>query len=81
MIGKGNAGYRWRGHSRGSHIRSGSKLYFLGILLSLDASLISFHVLVVNFQLIVGLYKLFLHIVELDLQDIDGVILDLHLLL
>jgi hypothetical protein len=37
--------------------------------------------LVVNFQLIVGLYKLFLHIVELDLQDIDGVILDLHLLL
>jgi hypothetical protein len=36
---------------------------------------------VVHLQMIVGLRELFLHIVEPDLQDIDGVIPDLHLLL
>jgi hypothetical protein len=68
------------GHFEGSRIRSRSWLYLLGILFSLAACLICHHVLVVHLQVVVGLDKLFLHIVELDLQDIDGVILDFHLL-
>jgi hypothetical protein len=36
---------------------------------------------VVHVQVVVSFLKLLLHIVELVFQDIDGVILDLHLML
>jgi hypothetical protein len=36
---------------------------------------------VVYLQVVVDFLKFFLHIMEMDLQDIDGVIPDLHLLL
>jgi hypothetical protein len=37
--------------------------------------------MVVHLQVVVIFLKLFLHITELVLQDINGVVLDLHLLL
>jgi hypothetical protein len=43
--------------------------------------LICLHVLVVHLQVVVGFLKFLLHIMELDLQDIGGVISDFHLLL
>jgi hypothetical protein len=47
----------------------------------LRSCLICLHVLVVHLQVVVGFLKFLLHIMEMDLQDINGVIPDFHLLL
>jgi hypothetical protein len=53
----------------------------LGSLFSLASGFIGLHLQVVHVQVVICFFEFPLHIVELVLQDINGVVSDLHLLL
>jgi hypothetical protein len=75
---------RRRGSSRVSGVQARSWLDLLGVLLLLAVFLhlhSLLHLLVVRFQMRIGLIQLDLHVVELVLHDVNGIVSDLHLVL